>query len=1183
MVYITLIDCFLTKGDVLMEKYFTKKRIAIISILTIGVILIAICIGVGVSKKQSQNKIAEQAKAQQIIDDKKEKIAEVGKQKEILKKTEEELKEDNYTDEYKEYEKLSDEEKKKQEVIPRKEKVDYENLDKIIKEQQEDLNKKYIYDDKNNQEDKKDNENNKDNNQEDNKDGENKKDNNQDDKKDNEDNKDIEVLPSKFDLRDKIEIKVENQNPYGLCWDYASLSALETNLALTKGEDYDFSEGHIDYMLSRELTAYYREPGDGGSFDEFMKYVDLDIGFVLDKDVPVGTYDKFEYNTFYNTPSVDISITKIAKFPAFIRSNFNENNVDEEFKKYQSAIKTHIMNYGGLYAAIASPDMGNCYYADFEETANYSRGGHCVTIIGWDDNYSRYNMASPSGKIPQKDGAYLALNSWGENWNDNGYFYISYEDCRVNSELTGIVSTDIKDYIDINKIEDNLVRDIILENLSENIIEKNGKRYIREDSLNLYKLDLSNKGLESINYDIIAEYFGTFAIIDLSGNELSSIKGIDKIIKQDGYSTDINLSNNNITNVSSLKDSGITGLILDGNLDISGFEQITTLRTLSLKDCQLSNISGLENLTNLFNVDLSGNNISDFTPLSNLEMLYEINIASNGIETLECLDCILSKDIACTLNLSNNNLKNIENLKGSTINAINLSGNKEIQDFSPIKECPYLTYINVSNCNIKNAEDVKGALEAQVYEYKPDYNHGYDYEEYEDGEEIDDYSDMEDIYEDFYREIYGVTYVLSGNTEIYNIGVLDNAVDIEAKACNLSNITEISNIPYIMKLDISDNKGVNGDLSGLKLSVFKANNCTIDDNSLFNIESAEEMELYGNNLQHIDQITKEKNCCYLHVDKIEDIDEIESNAGIIWVKDLEITIEIPSNNNSVISRKDFNNVEGLSFGMLSVDGKNYGSINNFVPVNEKTTIKTSVYGKVSCSNAIVKFKVNQNMESDEIRVVKKPNKVDYSVNDAVESNGMRVVNVYTNGIQKETNDFSVEKLQPISTDKAIVGVSQNKLRTKFYVNVTDVDEEMLDEDLIIPDDFEGEFPILTFETDEMYNLTKEYWMNDIIDFDPNSRKIMLKESRELNDSGLPMYIPRKYLYDIKGLKPVIVTDIYILMNEEDGNEIISEETLKYFEEFPDLSYIHIITWEDNIDNLIVKQNKYIIDIENGVG
>lgn len=1144
-----------------MEKYFTKKKIAIISILTICVILIAIGIGIGVSKKQSQNKIAEQAKAQQVIDSKKENIAEVGKQKETLKKNEEELEKDNYTDEYKEYEKLSDEEKKKQEVIPRKEKVDYENLDKIIKEQEEDLNKKYIYEEDKKEEENKDEE--KDDNEEENK----------------EDNKDIEIIPSKFDLRDKIEIKVEDQNQYGLCWDYASLSALETNLALTKGEDYDFSEGHIDYMLSRELSTHYREPGTGGSFDEFMNYVDLNIGFVLDKDVPVGTYDKFEYNTFYNTPSVDISITKIVKFPSFMRASFKEDEVDEEFKKYQAAIKTHIMNYGGLYAAIASPDSGNCYYADFEETANYSKGGHCVTIIGWDDNYSRYNLSSPSGKIPKEDGAYLALNSWGENWNGNGYFYISYEDCKVNSELTGVVSTDVNDYIDIDKIEDNLVKDVILENLSEKIIEKNGKRYIRSDSLNLYKLDLSNKGLESIDYDAIVEYLGTFSSIDLSGNKLSSIDGIDKIIKQNKYSTNIILSNNHITDVSSLKDSGITSLYLDGNIGVSGFEQLESLRGLSLKDCQLSSINGLENLTNLMYIDLSGNNISDFTPISNLEMLYELNIANNGIETLDGLDCILKKEWMCALNLSNNNLKNIENIRGSTISSLNLSGNKEIEDFSPIKECPYLTYVNVSNCNIKNAEDIKVSYKVQVYEYEFDY----DYEDYGYEDETEDYSDMEDIYDEFYREVSGVTYVLSGNTEICNIGALDNAVDIEAQDCNLNDITDISNIPYIMNLDISNNKDVKGDLSGLKLLEFKANNCNIDDNSLFNIESADCIELYGNNVQDVNSIFKEKNSYVIYVDQIGNIDEFTSNDGVVYVKNLELTIEIPSNDNSVISRKDFRKLDQMLFGRMTIDGKTYNAINNFIPVSEETTIKTSVYGKVNCDDTILKFKVNPALQSDEIRVTKKPNKVNYSANDTVESDGIKVVNVYTNGIQKETNDFSVGNIQPISTDKATIGVFQDELRTKFYVNLTDVDDEMLDEDLIIPDDFEGEFPILTFGTDEMYNLAKEYWMEDIIDFDPISRKIMLKEFKEQNDSGLPMYIPRKYLYDIKGLKSMIVTDIDILMDEEDGNEIISEEELKYFEEFPDLSHIHIVTWEDNVDNLIVKQDKYIIDIENGVG
>ena len=47
---------------------------------------------------------------------------------------------------------------------------------------------------------------------------------------------------------------------------------------------------------------------------------------------------------------------------------------------------------------------------------------HCVTIVGWDDNYPRDNFANrPSG-----DGAWLIANRYGTKYNDNGYFWMSY-------------------------------------------------------------------------------------------------------------------------------------------------------------------------------------------------------------------------------------------------------------------------------------------------------------------------------------------------------------------------------------------------------------------------------------------------------------------------------------------------------------------------------------------------------------------------------------------------------------------------------------------------------------------------------------------------------------------------------------------------------------------------------------
>lgn len=84
---------------------------------------------------------------------------------------------------------------------------------------------------------------------------------------------------SKFSLRDVIpeNIVVKNQQNTGLCWTFASLSSLETNLALSNykkrinlSKVYDFSERHMDYATTRRFKnnvenkmGYNRSVGSG--------------------------------------------------------------------------------------------------------------------------------------------------------------------------------------------------------------------------------------------------------------------------------------------------------------------------------------------------------------------------------------------------------------------------------------------------------------------------------------------------------------------------------------------------------------------------------------------------------------------------------------------------------------------------------------------------------------------------------------------------------------------------------------------------------------------------------------------------------------------------------------------------------------------------------------------------------
>ncbi len=51
---------------------------------------------------------------------------------------------------------------------------------------------------------------------------------------------------------------------------------------------------------------------------------------------------------------------------------------------------------------------------------------HAVAIVGWDDVFSKDRFQE--GHQPPEDGAWIVRNSWGDDWGNDGYFYLSYYD-----------------------------------------------------------------------------------------------------------------------------------------------------------------------------------------------------------------------------------------------------------------------------------------------------------------------------------------------------------------------------------------------------------------------------------------------------------------------------------------------------------------------------------------------------------------------------------------------------------------------------------------------------------------------------------------------------------------------------------------------------------------------------------
>jgi C1A family cysteine protease len=233
-------------------------------------------------------------------------------------------------------------------------------------------------------------------------------------------------LPSKFDLRDEEGVtSVKNQNPYGTCWAFATMASVESNLKYTTGKDVDLSE--INMAIDRDGIDGLDK---GGNFFMSTSYFANGSGPVLEKDDPYPSYGE---------QPVDKDIPPIYNINNCLLIPARKDSLDN------SKIKEAIMDNG----AVGINYNHNDYYLGVDKVSYYSNEGkvsnHAVAVIGWDDNYPKEKFKN----TPSGDGAFIVKNSWGNNFGESGYLYISYYDTSLGSSL--IVTT--KDIEDVNSVD----------------------------------------------------------------------------------------------------------------------------------------------------------------------------------------------------------------------------------------------------------------------------------------------------------------------------------------------------------------------------------------------------------------------------------------------------------------------------------------------------------------------------------------------------------------------------------------------------------------------------------------------------------------------------------------------------------------------------------------------------------
>lgn len=232
------------------------------------------------------------------------------------------------------------------------------------------------------------------------------------------------VLPEKYDLRTYGYVtNVRNQGSIGACWTFSTYASLESTLKKLSGKVFDFSEIHMSVYNGE--VAY----NDGGNNTIAAAYLVSGKGPILESEAPYPNPAVVSNINVRDNLKTKYRVKDIIFLPS------REHSLDND------EIKKAIISYG----AVSSSYYDNSsYYTYNGQTSYYNKytsiANHAITIIGWDDNFSKSNFKV----VAPADGAFLVKNSWGSNWGDNGYFYISYYDMSLGYD-SNAVFYDIED------------------------------------------------------------------------------------------------------------------------------------------------------------------------------------------------------------------------------------------------------------------------------------------------------------------------------------------------------------------------------------------------------------------------------------------------------------------------------------------------------------------------------------------------------------------------------------------------------------------------------------------------------------------------------------------------------------------------------------------------------------------
>ncbi len=338
---------------------------------------------------------------------------------------------------------------------------------------------------------------------------------------------------------ENLQKNVGDQDNSGICWSFATLTALESTLyksgIVSNSETLNFSELNMAYV-TRAVNRGFSSI-DGGNFEIAYEYLSSEQ----------GPYYEGEGEGYCESSSIYWSDSSVIK--NFYANNYYNNAVKSQYRAYEAvqypsvydfdtaaektalrnSIKNHIKTYGGVTAGIYG--SGN-FVDNYKYIVTNPSGlsvNHMVTLVGWDDNFT-LDVHTSLGTITYT-GAYIAQNSWGDDWGRGGYFYIMYNDAFVETDVCGFsrvgIETEDGDLTYNNYVSNTPIIDMT----SEGRLTIYSQPVVDAKYVNIYDCqDIPNQYITKIKVGTV-NYFGetkfkAYLLNDLTSDEVGDLNAI---------------------------------------------------------------------------------------------------------------------------------------------------------------------------------------------------------------------------------------------------------------------------------------------------------------------------------------------------------------------------------------------------------------------------------------------------------------------------------------------------------------------------------------------------------------------------------------------------------------------------------------------------------------------------------